>query len=82
MFDIFFDEIIPNHADKGFYFDMYLPLQGHGFDIWTPAKAAIVNEETLRLTEIPKVEHKNIKVKDVNKIDFDQALIGYLQIEL
>ena len=70
---IFLDEIIPNHSDTDFYYDIYLPLQGHSLDIWTPAKATIVNEETLRLIEIPKVEYKNIKVKDNSQIDFDQS---------
>lgn len=80
VFEIFLDEIIPNQSDKDFYYDIYLPLQGHGFDIWTPAKAIIVNEETLRLIEIPKVEYKNIKVKDISKIDFDQSFLETLKL--
>ncbi len=80
VFEIFLDEIIPNHSDKDFYYDIYLPLRGHSFDIWTPAKATIVNEETLRLIEIPKVEYKNIKVKDISKIDFDQSFLETLKL--
>lgn len=80
VFEIFLDEIIPFHSDKGFYYDIYLPLQGHSFDIWTPAKATIVNEETLRLIEIPLIEYKNIKVKDNSKIDFDQSVLEKLKL--
>lgn len=80
VFEIFLDEIIPNHSDKDFYYDIYLPLQGHNFDIWTPAKAIIVNEETLRLIEIPKVEYKNIKVKDFSKNDFNQSDLEKLKL--
>lgn len=80
VFEIFLDEIIPNHSDKDFYYHIYLPLQGHSFEIWTPAKATIVNEETLRLIEIPKVEYKNIKVKDISEIDFDQSVLETLKL--
>ena len=80
VFEIFLDEIIPNHSDKDFHYDIYLPLKGHSIDIWTPAKATIVNEETLRLTEIPKVEYKNIKVKDIMKIDFNQSDLEKLEL--
>lgn len=80
VFEIFLDEIIPNHSDKDFHYDIYLPLQGYSFEIWTPAKATIVNEETLRLIEIPKVEYKNIKVKDFAKIDFNQSDLEKLKL--
>lgn len=80
VFEIFLDEIIPIHSDKDFYYEIYLPLQGHSLDIWTPAKATIVNEETLKLIEIPKVEYKNIKVKDISKIDFDQSVLETLKL--
>lgn len=80
VFEIFLDEIIPFHSDKDFYYDIYLPLQGHNLDIWTPAKATIVNEETLRLIEIPKVEYKNIKVRNISKIDFDQSVLETLKL--
>ena len=77
---IFFDEIIPNYSAKDFYYKIYLPLLGHSLDIWIPAKATIVNEETLKLIEISKVEYKNVRVKDFNKIDFDQSLLESLKL--
>jgi hypothetical protein len=80
VFEIFLDEIIPNHSDNDFYYDIYLPLYGHSFEIWTPAKAVIVNEETLRLVDIHKVEYKNIKVRDISKIDFDQSILEILKL--
>ena len=39
-----------------------------------------MNEETLRLIEIPIVEYKNIKVKDFSKIDFDQSDLEKLKL--
>ena len=77
---IFLDEIIPNYSAKDFYYKIYLPLQGHSLDIWIPAKATIINEETLRLTEISKIEYKNIRVKDISKIDLDQSLLRSLKL--
>ncbi len=73
VFEIFLDEIIPTYSDKEFHYDIYLPLSGHHLEIWTPAKATVVNEETLKIVEIPRVEYGNIKVKDISKIDFDQS---------
>ena len=81
VFEIFLNEIIPIHSDKTFYYDIYIPLHGHSLSIWTPAKGTIVNEETLKLIEIPRVEYKNIKVKDINKIDFDQSDLENLKVD-
>jgi hypothetical protein len=77
---IFLDDIIPNHLDREYYYEIFLPLQGHHFNIWTPAKATIVNEETVKLIEIPKIEYKNIKVKDNSKIDFNQSDLEKLSL--
>ncbi len=79
VFQSFFDNILPNYSDKEYYYDIYLPLTGHHYDIWTPAKAAFVNEERVKLTEIRKPEYKAIKVKDINQIDFDQAVLDKLK---
>ena len=73
VFEIFFDQIIPNYSDKEFYYDLYLPLNGHHFNIWIPVKAIIVDEETLKIIEIPEFDYKEIKVKDISKIDIDQS---------
>lgn len=81
VFQIFFDNILPNHSDKKFFYDIYLPLTGHHYDIWTPAKAAFVNEERVKLTEIRKPEYKAIKVRDINQIDFDQTVLDKLKLK-
>jgi hypothetical protein len=80
VLEIFLDKIIPIHSNKDNYYDVYLPLQGHHFDIWTPAKATIVNEEILRLIDIQNIEYKNIKVRDISKIDFGQPDLENLEL--
>ena len=79
VFQKFLDDILPNYSDKEFYYDIYLPLTGHHYDIWTPAKAAFVNEERVKLTEIIKPEYKAIKVRDINQIDSDQTVLDKLK---
>jgi hypothetical protein len=73
VFEIFLDEILPNNADRDYEYEVYLPLNGHSTEIWTCAKATFINESTLKLTDIPKVEYENIKVRDMNKIAFNQT---------
>ena len=80
VFEIFLDKIIPTYSDSKFYYEIYLPLHGHNIEIWTPAKATIVNEETVRLIEISKIEYKNVKVKDISKIDFNQSDLEKLKL--
>ena len=70
---IFLDEIIPNYSDSEFNYDIYLPLSGFKSKIWTPAKGKVINEKTIQLTEISTVNYKEIKVKDLDIIDFNQA---------
>jgi hypothetical protein len=77
---IFLDDILLNHLDREYYYEIFLPLQGHHYNIWIPAKATIVNEETVKLVEIPKIEFKNIKVKDISKIDFNQSDLEKLSL--
>ena len=81
VFEIFLDEIIPNHSDRDFHYEIHLPLEGHSFEIWTPAKATIINEETLKLIDIPQVKYENIIVKDFNKIDFNQSDLENLKLD-
>lgn len=69
-FEIFFDEIIPKYSDEDFEYKIYLPIDGYGIEVWTPAKSKIVNEISLQITEIEKIDYKKIKVRDVEKINF------------
>ena len=74
-FEIFLDELIPNYCDENFEYEIYLPIDGYEIEIWTPAKSKLVNERSVRITEIEKIEYKKIKVRDVEKINFTQAEI-------
>jgi hypothetical protein len=77
---IFLDEIIPKHSNTEYYYDVYLPLSGYKFDILTPAKGKVINEKTIQLTEVLPVEYKNIKVLDLDLIDFDQTDLDKLKL--
>lgn len=78
VLEIFFEEIIPKFSDTNFFYQVYLLLKSTNTDIWTPAKATLVSERKLRIIEIDKVIFKNIKVKNVETIDFDQAYLNLL----
>ena len=80
VFNIFLDELIPQYSDPNFYYDIFLPLEGHKIDIWTPAKARMLNEESIQIMEIEEIEYKKIKVCDVEQIDFDQSDLEKLQL--
>jgi hypothetical protein len=79
-FEIFFDELIPKYSDKDFIYEIYLPLEGKEIEIWVPAKSTLIDEKTVQITEIEKVEYKKIKVRDVEKINFNQADLENLKI--
>ena len=81
-FDIFFDELIPKYSDKDFIYEIYLPLEVNGIEIWTPAKSMLIDEKTVQITAIEKVEHKNIKARasDLEKINFNQADLENLKL--
>ncbi len=74
-FEIFFDELIPKHSDDNFEYEIYLPVDGCEIDVWTPAKSKIVNERSVQITEIAKIEYKKIKVREVERINFTQTEI-------
>ena len=78
---IFLDEIIPAHIDKNFKYEIYLPLIGYKYNIWTPACGFLISEDTIELIDIPKIEYSKIKVKDVNLIDFDQNDLDKLTLK-
>jgi len=72
-FKIFFDEIIPQYSNPEYLYEIYLPLKGFDIAIWTPAKAKVLNESTLQIEEIKDIDYKNIKVKNVDFITFNQS---------
>lgn len=74
-FEIFFDEIIPKYSDENFEYEIYLPIDGYEIEVWTPAKSKIVNERSVQITKIEKIEYKKIKVRDVEKMNFTQMEI-------
>lgn len=74
-FEIFFDELIPKYSDDNFEYEIYLPLDGFEIEVWTPVKSRIVNERSVQITEIEKIEYKNIKVRDIEQINFTQTEI-------
>lgn len=73
VFEIFFEELIPQYSDKDFIYEIYLPLKGLEADVWTPAKSTFVNERTLKITEIERLDPQKIKVREIEHIDFDLA---------
>ena len=68
--EIFFDELIPRFADKNFKYDIYLPVDGCEINLWTPAKSRLVDERNLEITEIDKIEYRNLKFRDIETINF------------
>ena len=81
VLDIFFDELIPKYSDKNFPYEIYLPLKGMGMEIWTPAKARLVNEKSVQIIGIEKVEYKKIKVRDVEQINFSQTDLENMEMD-
>jgi hypothetical protein len=77
---IFLDEILPNYSDSNFYYDIYLPLIGYKYAIWSPAKGKLINEKTIELTEILPVDYKAFKVQDLDLIDFAQTDLDKLTL--
>ncbi|GAA0893036.1 hypothetical protein GCM10009122_27150 [Fulvivirga kasyanovii] len=79
-FEIFFNEIIPGYADKDFHYELFLPLIGEEVEIWTPAKARLVDEGAVEIIEIQAIDFGKIKVRDINTIDFCQYSLEKLQL--
>jgi hypothetical protein len=80
-FEVFFDEIIPKHSDTEFKYEVYIPVIGKDFEIWTPAKAILINENTLQISEIDEIQYKEIKVRDVDVIDFNQSDLNNMELK-
>ncbi len=79
VFKLFFDEIIPNHSDSNFWYDVYLELEGTSNKIWTPAKAKLINEVTLELVEIKEPVYKELKAKTWENFDQVESLLPTLK---
>ncbi|MEL6672671.1 MAG: Imm53 family immunity protein [Bacteroidota bacterium] len=77
---MFFEDILPTYADKTYAYEVYLPLIGHETEIWAPVTAILINEKTLRITEIKPVRYSGIKVRDLDDIHFDQADLDKLTV--
>lgn len=79
-FEIFFNEIIPGYADKDFYYELFLPLIGEEVEIWTPAKARLIDEGSVEIIEIQAIDFAKIKVHDINTIGLYQHSLGKLHL--
>ena len=60
ILSLFLDEIIPKHADPDFEYEVYVSLKGGPTKIWRPAKAKMVSEDTLQITQIPDLDYSEI----------------------
>lgn len=78
VFNIFLDEIIPNHSDSNFRYDVYLELDGISSKLWTPSKAKLISEQTLELVEIPIPNFKELKAKFVDDFDGVESILPTL----
>lgn len=81
VFNVFFDELIPNYLDEGYSYEIYLPLKGLDTEVWIPAKSKLVNERCVQITEIKEIEYSKVKVRNVEEINFNQADLLNLKLE-
>lgn len=65
---IFLDEIIPDHADANFHYQVYFPLSGTPTKVWRPAYAKMLTENTLEIVDIPELKYEDIKTKTIEEI--------------
>lgn len=78
VFSIFFDKIITDYTNRDFKYELYIPLIGHHFEIWRPIYTVLISERSFKINEIPEVDYKEIKVRKIDSIDFDQDdLVNY-----
>lgn len=74
-FEIFFNELIPQYSDETFEYEIYLPIDGYEIEVWTPAKSKIVDEKSVQITRIEKIEYEKIKVRNIETINFTKKEI-------
>ena len=72
VFEIFLDEIIPNYADENFRYNIFIVMKGASANVWRPAKAKMLTEDTMEIVEIPALKYENIKIKNIKDINFSQ----------
>ena len=72
ILSLFLDEIIPKHADPDFEYEVYVSLTGGATKIWRPAKAKMVSEDTLQITQIPDLDYSDIRTVCVDDITFEK----------
>lgn len=60
---IFLDEIIPNHSDNNFHYQVYIPLTGCPTNVWRPANAKMLTEEFLEIVNFPELKYEDINEK-------------------
>jgi hypothetical protein len=69
---IFLDEIIPNHSDNDFHYQVYIPLTGGPTNVWRPAYAKMLTEEFLEIVVFPELKYEDIKTKSIDDITFNK----------
>ena len=72
IFEIFLNEIIPNHADQDFQYEIYIQLFGGPTKIWRPVKAKLISEDTLQITQIPELNYSDIRTLSYDDLTFDK----------
>ena len=72
ILNIFFDDIISNYSDNNFLYEVYLPMTGHEPIVWIPAQGKMLSENTLELIEVPPVKYSEIKLRNLDDIDFTE----------
>lgn len=70
---IFLDEIIPNHADKDFQYQVYIPLTDAPIKVWRPAKTKMLTEDTLEIVHIPDLKYEDLRTRNIEDMTFEIA---------
>ena len=82
VLSIFLDEIIPTYADPNFEYEVYVSLAGGPTNIWRPAKAKMISEDTFQITRLPDLDYNDIRTKRVDDITFEKEDIYKYQSEI
>jgi hypothetical protein len=72
VFSIFLEEIIPKYADPNVLYEIYVPITGPQQKVWTLAKGRMITENRLELVELPALELRNVMVRNLSHIYFDE----------
>jgi len=71
---IFLDEIIPKYADPKFEYEVYVELFGGPIKMWREAKAKMVSEDTLQITELPDLKSAELRFLEEPDCTIDEIL--------